>query len=76
MEFKIDKGIEYPLSPGKWMVLIHKLEVGDSFYVPDQKEKSRRELGSAILQAGRKSRTGMKLSYRQVEGGIRVWRIK
>lgn len=49
----------------------HKLDRGDSFFVPDGNLKSLRS--SASMQKGR---TGRKYLVRAVDGGVRIWRLK
>jgi hypothetical protein len=73
-EFKVERGIPIPPMPhpGRpykypWRLL----EVGDSFFVPEGNLKT---LRSAWKEASK--RLGFRCSYRQEEGGIRIWRVE
>lgn len=73
MVIKIEKGI--PLPP-KGSVLrsrdteFDKLEVGDSFF--EAGKKSDQIAGAYTAMARRR---GWKVAFRQVDGGVRVWRV-
>jgi hypothetical protein len=53
------------------------LEVGQSFFVPNQPGKTNRRLRTAIggLAQYITKKTGYRFTSRTVEGGIRVWRV-
>lgn len=53
-----------------WTPLLGKLEVGDSFLLPAAAKSA---IGSAMKV--HKDATGMQLTTRRVDGGIRVWRV-
>ena len=71
---KIDKGV--PLVGARratidWPLLFDKLEIGDSFLLP---EAARSAIGTAMKRY--KDSTGKALAARKVDGGIRVWRVE
>lgn len=73
---KIENGIEIPKA--KWsgntkLAIIKSMKVGDSFFVPAEyvKKRSNYQMYWAYFR-----RHGYKMAYRQVEGGIRIWRTK
>lgn len=69
---QIDKGVPVPgrKTPMDWTPLLGRLEVGDSFLVPAAAKSS---IGTAVK--AHKDSTGMALTTRTVDGGIRVWRV-
>ena len=69
---QIDKGVPLPgrRQPMDWTPLLGKLEVGDSFLLPAAAKSA---IGSAVKV--HKDATGMQLTTRTVDGGIRVWRV-
>lgn len=73
-EFKIEKGV--PIITGRrantgGKYPFEKLEIGDSFLVPN---KTTNTFGSFLSYWSR--RLKRKFISRKVEGGVRVWRIK
>jgi hypothetical protein len=54
------------------------LDVGQSFFVPNQPGKTNRQLIMAIGVAAQyiTKKTGHRFTSRTVEGGIRVWRFE
>ena len=68
---QIDKGVPMPSSRASmdWTPLLARLEVGDSFLLPDA---ARSSIGTAMKAF--KDATGKALASRKVDGGIRVWR--
>ena len=70
MELKIEEGIPIPkmrLRKYPW----EDMKVGDSFFVPDGNNNT---IQTAASYAGK--RHNRKYCTRQVNGGIRVWRIE
>ena len=69
---QIDKNVPLPgrRQPMDWTPLLGKLEVGDSFLLPAAAKSA---IGSAVKV--HKDATGMQLTTRTVDGGIRVWRV-
>lgn len=70
MDFKIEKG--YPL-PDAWpgfVRTLRKLKVGDSFHIPDPGLATQ----ATIWALAR--REGIRVSCRQMQGGLRVWRVE
>lgn len=70
-EIKIEKGIPITLKNGVMMYPFDKLEVGDSFVIPNKKTN---QLGSLIQLA--KNRLQRKFVTRTIEGGTRIWRTE
>jgi hypothetical protein len=75
MKYKIESGIPIPppesgRDKGETALAMEKLKKGQSFLIPDGKIRSIRSMAS---KAGRA--LGVKFSSREVEGGVRVWRI-
>jgi len=69
---QIDKGVAMP-GRGKsidWTPLLDRLEVGDSFLLP---QGAKSAIGTAMKAF--KDASGRSLASRKVEGGIRVWRV-
>jgi hypothetical protein len=76
MTFEIEKGIPVPRPSGRRAKAypFEKMEIGDSFLVPLERDKSPSSIHSAISQA--KKRLNINLTSARVEGGVRVWRIE
>jgi hypothetical protein len=75
MKYKIESGIPIPppdsgRDKGETTLAMEKLKKGQSFLIPDGKARSIRSMASKTGKAA-----GIKLSCREVEGGVRVWRI-
>jgi len=77
--FNVEHGVPIPQrrnAPKRYP--FRDMEIGDSFFVPLNGEKSSkvfaRIAGAAIRDA--RSRGGIKYAVRSVEGGVRVWRVK
>ncbi len=68
----IDKGVPMPgrRQPVDWTPLLGRLDVGDSFLLPDAGKSA---IGTAMKAF--KDSTGKVLTSRKVDGGIRVWRL-
>ena len=70
-EIEIDKNIPMPDSVrgsrGKWQLLLAKMEVGDSFLMPDNVKKS------SMYQL---CKPYAKISVRETSEGIRVWLLE
>ncbi len=75
-EFKIEKDIPIPLRLREQMPL-DEMEVGDSFFVATPEDKTqtqlRNQVGSTVTPYA--TRTGKHFTIRNVDGGVRVWRI-
>lgn len=70
---KIEKGVEMPKGRQgrKQIYPWDDMEVGDSFKVQG---KSQKDLSPSASFAGK--RRGKKFSARNVDGGVRVWRVE
>lgn len=76
-QFKIDKDIPIPNPSGhvgSWTPLLEKLEVGDSFFVPDRAPDQ-------IAARAPANKLGIKITMRQWEEpdgsrGTRIWRTE
>lgn len=73
-EFKIEKNVEFPRNPASKYPFLD-MEIGDSFFVSVDRECEKSYTGQRITNSGRMV-TGYKFSYRKVEGGVRIWRVK
>ncbi len=67
-------------TPNTWGVLgaIRRMQVDQSFMVrcsEKERQKTRSAITSAVWTHNRRYSTSVKLVTRQVDGGIRVWRI-
>lgn len=73
-QIKIEKGVPLPPSTkiGKWRDLLEKLEVGDSFFLPNNVRAA--NIHSNLAVPAR--RLGIKITVRAISDGVRVWRIK
>lgn len=78
-EFKIEKGVPIParkFGSGRtpkypWRAM----EVGDSFFVQSDNPKQTQQAITSTA-CNRRSHYGSRFTVRQVEGGVRVWRIE
>ena len=72
---EIEKGVPMPAPKGgpKMDVDRAAMEVGDSYFVAceDRQTMSRASVAARTWGYG----NGMKFSTRQVEGGVRIWRV-
>ena len=69
-ELQIDKNV--PIVMSKRMTYPYKeMDVGDSFFVPNGKMQT---LSNANWRMGKK--LGARFTARQVDGGVRVWRVQ
>jgi hypothetical protein len=67
--FVIEKGVPFP-GRGLLAAAVRKMEVGDSIFVANGKQTTvSGTAGSIVRQTGRKFMT------RQLEGGVRIWRV-
>ena len=72
--FKIEKGIKQPSYTSTYPLL--EMDIGDSFLVLCEEKdryKTRGRIASACVRKGVRPK---KFSIRQVDNGIRCWRIK
>jgi len=79
MEFKIEKNIPIPpKGKHKRLFPFHEMEVGDSFFVPnefiDKHYKNRKTLASSAFYHGK--RHNVKLTTCKQENGFRIWRVE
>lgn len=70
--FEIEKGVPAPSAPRNAKYPFRNMEIGDSFFVPDDKA-SEDALRSSASAFGKHN--SIKLKVKRVEGGLRVWRI-
>lgn len=68
--FKIDKGIPLPDAWPGFVRTLRALGVGDSFQVEDPGLTTPHTIYSLAR------REGLRVSVRQMDGGIRVWRVE
>lgn len=73
-EFNIESGVPIPKKvgkPDKNRSLINKMEIGDSIFFPDS------EYTDSIKVFYSSARLiGRKVSFRRVDGGVRMWRVE
>lgn len=78
----IDKDVPIPATNHKRVYPLEDMAVGDSFFVPvpgegaefERRRKRRQQAMSTICRTARARKIGT-FTSRQVEGGVRVWRI-
>lgn len=74
-EYKVDKNVPIPevrgLKGGKRIELLKTMDVGDSVFISDM---TKMEVQNRFYNPS--ARLGMKVTVREVDGGIRMWRIK
>jgi len=71
--FTIDKAVALPSVRHSNGYPFAKLEIGDSFLVPNTDAKKAASVRACASTWGKKN--GCKLTVKMVEGGIRVWRV-
>ena len=67
----IEKGIPVPTNGRRAKWPWKDMEIGDSFLIPDAKQKNVQPMASI---AG--SRLSRRFIARQADGGVRVWRVE
>ena len=72
-DFKIEKGI--PAPPERLRYPFREMKVGDSFFVPCSDEEKRRVANRMRSSASKRRGLGA-FSLREVEGGVRAWKIE
>lgn len=78
--YSIEKNVPMPASNNSRRIYpFASMSVGDSFLVPtsddkDAAAKKRTKVAAAITADAK--RFGRKFATRQVEGGVRVWRVR
>lgn len=73
-EIKIEKGV--PLPPRKSKYPFAEMEPGDSFFAKPNEGQSLKQLHNSIMGCARlRLFPGKKFTSRQMDGGVRVWRI-
>lgn len=76
--FKIEKNV--PLGPrsrsGGSSYPFAEMEVGDSFFIPVQRDVQKFRNGLSQSLSYQRLRYQRKFATRKVEGGIRVWRVQ
>lgn len=78
----IDKAVPIPPTAHRRVYPLEDMAVGDSFFVPvmgegpdfERRRKRRQQAMSTICRTVRARKIGT-FTSRQVEGGVRVWRI-
>jgi hypothetical protein len=72
-DFAIEKQIPLPKrhQPSKYPW--KQMEVGDSFFVATDTKRKAIQFGAMASDTGK--RLGCKFATRQVDGGIRIWRV-
>ncbi len=73
-KIKIERGIPMPTprgEGGKWLSLLSKMNVGDSFFAAGEFTSA---LSSKVSRA--RIKLGIKLAYRKENAGVRVWRTQ
>ena len=70
--FQIEKGIPVPETRGRGLYPFADMGVGDSFFVGGE-VSARSNALTAALNFGK--RNGLKFSSRNVDGGLRIWRV-
>ena len=74
MTYTIEKAIPFPEGKKRRSTYpFEQMEIGDSFLVPLDRDKSPSGIYAAVSNA--KKRHNINLTSARVEGGIRVWRI-
>jgi hypothetical protein len=77
---EIEKGVALPQRDGRGVRMtypLRKMDVGDSFFIacePDEQKKTQARVCNAACGVG--LRIGAKFTTRQVEGGVRLWRVE
>ena len=72
LEFKVDKNVKVPARAGRSSKYpFATMAIGESFLVENGSPKS---LAGVAYQSGKK--LNMKFTYRNVDGGVRIWRTK
>ncbi len=69
-EYKIEKNIPVPAPMSGTKYPFKNMEIGDSFFIPFERVATTKVAGYKYAAAN-----GVKISFRKVEGGARVWRI-
>jgi len=73
MSLSIEKGVPIPAEHGKQLGLaytVNQMEIGDAVFLEGRKSFSPRQRISLEQAAG------VRLIYRKVESGIRIWRTE
>ena len=77
-EIKIEKNIPIPPS-GRGRCRIypyHKMEIGDSFYIPEKKRSAQQSISGSFALFIEKHKPDWKFTCRRWKDGLRVWRVK
>ncbi len=53
-----------------------EMEVGDSFFIPHDAYNSSASLRTTLYHSARRMGNNYKITIKQVEGGVRCWRIQ
>lgn len=78
--YPIEKNVAIPTierpnrKTGAYKYPFAKMEVGDSFFVPINREKEMKSVASSCSLYGKKF--SRRFTARTVHGGVRVWRIE
>ncbi len=78
MEIKIEKNIPIPVTEIKYP--FDKMDIGDSFFIPEDDKKVRLKIQCAVRSYfniyRKKTKATMKIISKSLENGVRVWRIE
>lgn len=78
MEIKIEKNIPIPVTEIKYP--FDKMDVGDSFFIPENDKKVRLKIQCAVRSYfniyKKKTKATMKIISKSLENGVRVWRTE
>ena len=77
MPVEVESHVPFPTEKGCYLYPFHTMNAGDSFFLACEgydQLKIRNNLGSAANNYGR--RHDKKFMARQVEGGVRCWRVE
>lgn len=80
-EFKIEKNVPPPAARSRVKYPWDKMQPGDSFFVACEDEEERKKLCNRMSASASNFKRSMPLNdrkflVRQVEGGVRAWRIE
>jgi len=75
-DFKIEKGVPVPPRRSGVSGAMYQLEVGESFFVScENRAKKQNTISTTGRDLAIKSGKPLKFTVRQVEGGVRIWRV-
>lgn len=71
--FPVEKSVPIPKTRNNSLYPFGQMEVGDSFFIPDAGKSTAASIRACASAFGKKN--NRKFSCRQVDGGVRVWRL-